>query len=264
MANRAVNENSVKNAALTGESTIAEGLEWWPISMRHWGEWERCRNVLLARQAKFPVSCISLPFLSALAFLDIASIDATGIAQGLISSVLQMMRLALRMNEDSVKDGRIRAIFNDRELSGVFIQQKDGEEKLITPVAFDEVRRVLVWQQGEDLPDESLNDELLETEQDLAERNRPKLKYSMHSLISSVALACHARPQDLLDWPIIEFDSMRKAIDRSKKHELCAIAESNGAKWKGGNPYPSWCFDRDEQVSNALVSASDFGKAKKR
>lgn len=264
MANRAVNENSVKNAALAGESTIAAGLEWQPIGMRHYGEWERYRNVLLARQAKFPVSCISLPFLGALSHLDLESLDATGKTQGLIHSVLQAMRLALRMDENSISDGRIQPIFQQGEFSGILVRQENMADTLITPMMFDEVRRVLVWQQGEELPDESLNDELLETEQDLAERNRPKLKYNLYSLVSSVALACHTRPVNVLDWPIIEFDSMRRAIDRSKRHELCAIAEGNGAKWKGGNPYPSWCFDRDEQASNALISASDFGKAKKR
>ena len=172
MANRAVNENSVKNAALAGEATITAGLEWKPIGMRHYGEWERYRNVLLARQAKFPVSCISLPFLGALSHLDLESLEATGKTQGLIHSVLQAMRLALRMDESSISDGRIQPIFRQGEFSGILVRQENGQDTLITSTMFDEVRRVLVWQQGEELPDESLNDELLETEQEQVELNK--------------------------------------------------------------------------------------------
>lgn len=262
--NRAVTEESVKNSALIGEATIAQGLEFWPISMRHYAEWERCRNILLTRQAKFPVSCISLPFLGALSHLDLESLEENGKPQGLIYAVLLSLQMALRMDDGSITEKKILPVYQGGTLEGILIRKESGQEIMITPASFDEIRRVIVWQQGDDMPDESLNDELLETEQDLAERAMPPLKCSMYALLSSVAFACGVRPRDTLDWPIIEFDSIRRAIDRSKKHELCALAEINGAKWKGGNPHPSWCFDRREQGSGALIAASEFGKAKKR
>jgi hypothetical protein len=128
----------------------------------------------------------------------------------------------------------------------------------ITPQQFATLRKIIAWAQGDDLPDESLNDDLLEAEHELNARSSARLNYDLTDLKASVALACGARIRDVDKWSILEFEEMRKAIDRSKKHLLCAIAGAQGAKWEGGNPYPSWCYDRAHTGSGALVSARKF------
>ena len=114
------------------------------------------------------------------------------------------------------------------------------------------------------MPDETLNDDLLETEKILAEQNSPHLKYSLLDLEASVGLAYHTRIMDVLEWPILEFETSRRAIDREKRFMICGIGQTNGCKWDGGNPYPSWCFDKEVKGSKALISASQFGQAKVR
>ena len=107
-----------------------------------------------------------------------------------------------------------------------------------------------------------MNDELLETAADLAERNAPALNYDLLDMEASVGLAYGKRIQDVMDWTILEFETSRRAIDRSRKYMICGIGATNGCKWEGGNPYPSWCFDKESNETSALISQSAFGKTK--
>ena len=103
-----------------------------------------------------------------------------------------------------------------------------------------------------------------ETEELLSQRSNVPLVYSLTDLKASVALACGSRIKDINEWPILEFETMRRAIDRNKKYLICGIGSTNGCSWDGGNPYPSWCFDRNnDNRTTALISQARFGKSKK-
>ena len=260
---KAVTETAAHRAALLGEPIEKHGLKLWGITMRQYEGWAKCKNVWLARQATFPVSCMMMPFLDALFAMDTDAVDKVGLPLGYIHKIMMGLGMALGMDESCVRDGNIllKVNENEKKLEKIIIHTEEKTTE-ITSTQFDEIREIVAWMQGDSLPDESLNDELLETERELSERNTPSLKYDLMDMEASVALACNVRTREVMDWPILEFERIRRAIDRAKKHLICGIGATNGCKWDGGNPYPSWCFDRETDESNALVSASEFGKTK--
>lgn len=257
-------KTAVQKAALCGQPIHRHGMDFWAISMGGYEEWAQYKSVWTARQSKFPVSCISLPFLEALFQMDMDAIDKTGKPAGLIYNIMYVLGMALRLGDDCIRDGSIYLITDEKQRKLLAIEAKlpTGETARITSADFNEIRKIVLWMNGEEVPDESENDELLDTEQFLNERNAPALKYDLLDLEASVGLAYGCRVKDVMEWSVLEFEISRRAIQREKKHLICGIGETNGCKWEGGNPYPSWCFDREQGVSSALIAQSKFGKTK--
>lgn len=264
MAN-AVTKDQAKRAVLEGKPIEIYGLKLWGIPMRQYEEWTKCKNVWMARQSAFPVFCISMPFLDALLALDLQAMDETGAPAGYMNRILYGLTMALRMDVQSLNDGKLSLIIDEsrKKLEAITVRQTDeiGEVE-ITPRRFNAVRQAVAWMQGEEIPDESMNDELVEAANDLAQRNAPKLNYDLTDMISSVAAAYGIRARELYDWPILEFEAARRAVDRKLKYLICGIGATNGCKWDGGNPCPNWCFDRASEGTAALISPGQFGKAK--
>lgn len=260
---KAVDEAAVHSKVLDDKPIELYGLKLWGIPMRQYEEWAACKNVWLTRQSTFPVSYISMPFLDAIFAIDTDAVKTTGKPQGLLYMIMYTIGMSMRLGEDCVRDGDIYLDFNEDEtaLKAIVVQQ-DGTEVRITPSQFKRLRQVIAWAQGDKLPDEALNDDLLETERFLSERNAPSLNYSLLDMKASVALACGVRIRDVSEWTILEFETMRRAIDRSKQHMICALGENEGCKWESGNPAPSWCFDKIFKGSRALIAQSQFGKKK--
>ena len=72
------------------------------------------------------------------------------------------------------------------------------------------------------------------------------MKADFESLIYSVACALKTDPEELLNWTIRRFRATEQALDRSIGHLTASITLAAGGKFKGGNPYPSWKYDREE------------------
>lgn len=261
---KSVTESAAHQAVMRDEAIEKYGLMFWGLSMRHYEDWAKCKNVWLARQSTFPVSYMTMPFLDALFALDMNAIDLTGKPAGFLYSIMYCLGMSLRLEEGCVRDGHIFLSVEEetRTFKGIIVNVPNGEPVAITSSEFNQIRKIVAWMQGEEIPDETLNDDLLETEKLLADKNSPHLKYSLLDLEAAVGLAYNTRIKDVLDWPILEFESARRAIDRSKRFMICGIGATNGCSWDGGNPYPSWCFDRERSGSNALIAASQFGQAK--
>ena len=261
---KAVDETAAHRAALEGKPIEKYGLKLWGITMGRYEDWARCKKVWLARQSTFPVFCITMPFLNALWAMDMDALERIGKPAGFMYMAMECIGMALGLREECVREGDILVSANDetRELNAIIVKLEDGATVELTPSKFNKIREIVAWMQGEQVPDESLNDELLEAEQDLSMRNAPDLNYSLLDMEASVALNCGVRTRDVLDWSILEFETTRRAIERDKKHMICGIGATNGCKWEGGNPYPSWCFDRAKNGSSALIAQSEFGKHK--
>lgn len=254
---------NAQKAALSGKPIFKNGLFLWAIPMSGYEEWAQYKSVWTTRQSKFPVSCISLPFLEALFEMDMDAIDRTGKPAGLIYNIMYVLGMALRFGSNCVSNGTIylKADEEKRKFRAIGVKAPTGEVE-ITAETFNGIRQTVLWMNGEEMPDESENDELLETEQYLNEQNAPTLKYDLLDLEAAVGLAYGARLKDVMDWSVLEFETCRRAIQRDKKHLICGIGETNGCKWEGGNPYPSWCFDRNQATSAALIAQNKFGKSK--
>lgn len=261
---KAVSKENARSAAIRGLPVEKYGLKFWAIPMSGYEEWAKCKDVWMARQSRFPVTCISMTFLEALFAMDLDAIERTGKPHGLVYGILYGLGLALRLGEDCVRKGNIYLSSDEeqRKLNGIAIKMPEGNRVEISPKDFNTVRKLVLWMQGDDVPDESENDELLEAERDLAQRGSPPLNYDLTDMEAAVGLAYGCRIRDVMEWSILEFETSRRAIQRDKKHLLCGIGETNGCKWEGGNPYPSWIFDRAAGTSGALIAQNQFGKMK--
>lgn len=264
MSEGVVDKTAVQNAALNNETIEKYGLTFYGLKMRQYEEWAEYKNVWLSRQSTLPVFCVSYPFLQAIFLLDMKAIEETGKPAGLLYRIMYCLGMALGFDENCVREQRIYIVPEEDEQSLKAIAVKvDSETTVeITPAKFNKIRKIVAWMQGDELPDETLNDDLLDTERLLRERDMPRLDYSLIDMKASVAYACGIRMKDIQEWTILEFETMRRAIDRAKRFNICGIGETNGCKWGEGNPYPSWCFDKEEQGTIALIAQDQFGKAK--
>lgn len=259
MRQSALTQENVKRAVLKDEPIILNGLRFYALTLDRYEEWQDVKSVLLARQSTFPVTFITLPFIDALFLMDLQALEETGKLAGIMYKILYVIAAALRMPEDSVETQQIRLVTHKTELKGFYVAHQDESQDIFIPKElFPQIRQLIAWQQGEEVPDESLNDELLEDEKFIAQRLAGDLAFSLDDLLASVALNMHCRIRDMYGMSILEFEMARRAIDRGKKHLICGIAENSGTKWKGGNPYPSWCYDRKKAESATLTHISKY------
>lgn len=255
----ATSQEAVRRATLRDIPIELCGLEFYGITVERYEEWQSLKSVLLMRQTKLPVLFLAMPFIDALFAADIQSLETESKLAGYTSAILYTLALALRLPDESVINQQIRVVTNKNELKGFYVAfQGERQDVFIPKEMFPQIRQTIAWQNGDDVPDESLNDDLLETEKDIAAANAGNLKFDFEDMIASVALNARLRIRDIYSMTILEFETMRHAIDRDKRYMLCGMSEASGATWKGGNPCPSWCFDRAKKGSAALVSADKF------
>lgn len=148
---------------------------------------------------------------------------------------------------------------------------KDGLKSLIVtygeirtallPYQIDAVRKVIADLNGAELPDESENAEIVQAEEDLKSiRAKDDLKMDMFDEMASVAAVSNLRMEDIRNMTILEYTRLKKAHNRRMIYMICAIAEGNGTKFKGGNPAPNWMFDRTDP-EHGLVRLDKWQKS---
>ena len=232
------------------EPKIVGGIELYPITMLRYSEWLACKRALTLRQSTLPAAYAVMPYLSALHAMDAAY------QTPLLHETMQILAMATRRPMSCFQ---ARAYEADRTKLA-YIQFSDGGYTArITPQSYPAIRATIAEQNGEQLPDEGDNPELIEAENDVLTTKRVPLEWDPNEMIASVAYQYRERKKDLLNWTIREFEEARRAIDRDKSHMICAIAEHMPyMKWKDGNPVPSWCLDRAKTGTAALESMGEF------
>lgn len=248
-----ISDNRVSQIVWGDESKSVCGLVVRPITMAHYSEWLKRKRALIIRQSTLPAVYAFMPYLSALYALDYER--QTGFMFDLVS--ILSLSTGLDMN-----DFNIHVYEDDKsKLSHISVSQ-NGVETQITPEVFPQIREVIANLNGEQLPNECDNPELIQAEQDiLAARQVVSIDYNINTLVASVAHQYRVSKQQIRDWTIMEFEERRACIERDKNHLICAIAEKIPMfKWAKGNPVPSWCFDAKKEGSVALENLSDFSK----
>lgn len=239
---------------VNGEPRDVLGLTLHPLKMRDYAEWADAKMALLCRMATFPAEYAVLPYISALYAMEVDIIAQTRKAAGYLERISRVLCLSLNLPIESMRSVvRYRAHENNpRKLHSVVVNT--GQLIVaIQPNQFKKVREAIVLMNGEELPDDADNPELVAAKAAKMEVSAPRLKYNVQDLISSVAYNSGVRDKDVLDWTILEFMQRKRAIDRDKQHTINAIIEGYGAKWKHGNPTPSWCFDREEDALHGFT-----------
>lgn len=236
----------------TDEAQTVCDVDLYPIQMRNYTQWQSCKHALLIRQSTLPAEYVFMPYLNALHAVD------TDRGTQFIPQIVLALSLATRLPYENFalyaknNDGRALECIAYRDEQTLFAVDARN---------FAAFRSTIVEQNGEELPDEGENPELLEAEADIARANRKtgQIDYDMNTLIASVAYQCRRRKSELMDWSIREFVETKNAIDRDKNFMICGIAEKIPMfKWVKGNPCPSWGFDTEKNNGAGMESLGAF------
>lgn len=246
-----------KEAILRYEPIELNGLVYYPITVADLDKWQALKPVLCLRQGTLPAAFACMTYLQCVWALDYSAKSNIGEGQdGIWNALLSILFLSLRLSDGD----EIQAIgdpASPQTLTNIRII-KDGQETDITPMEFMQVRKLIAEQNGAELPDEADNPDLIEAANDMQLADPISFEYSDADYMTSVASAKGLRRKDLFSWPIKEFEDEARAIRRRYGYFLASIAESQGAKFKSGNPYPTWMFDKRKDEFAGLISLTDL------
>ena len=251
-----MNGNSDKSRAeriMLGEPITAScGAVLYPVRMRDYERWAICKQAITLRQSALPAKYAVMPYLAALYAIDAENGFALGLAQSL--RVLISMATLHPLEDINI----LVSAKDTNQLTAIAYAEGDKLIR-IEPKDFAQVRKTIAEQNGEQLPDEAENLELVQAEIDIAEQNSADLDYNFETMLDSVSYVGRIGKAELLDMTIRAFGRLRSAIDRDKLFTAYVAAELSGmVQFKKGNPVPSWCFDKRKDGSAALESMSDF------
>lgn len=234
-------------AVAEGLPITSNGVTLYPITMRNYREFVSCSPAWKLRLSTLPAKYMAMPFLRAVIEQEVDLRRAGQPVEGTVQAIIILLCLALHADikqMDILLDnaGNFKALlFRDLNVT-------------VTPADFDKIRRIVAEQNAIELPNEAENVELIEAEAAIEERGALHLKYDTDDLLASVAAHQRIRKQALYDYTVREFEELRRAIDRERNNLICSIGELAGlVKYPNGNPFPSWCFDR-EKSSRALLN----------
>ena len=235
-----------------------------PIKVREIEEFTSARQAIECVQQSLPIRFWGIPLLQAYFKMDIEAVLERQQPIGMFSRAVAFLVLALRLGEGLTMEERIRMMTpvvdpNDpTNLQELRYKWNGEEQRTITPVMFQQMRPILAAQNGIELVSDDANPELLEAERDIADARGVKLDYSLHGMMSTISTLSGKTMKEMDEWTIHELMDKQADYNRVLHYITCAIAEGSGAKWKGGNPYPSPFFERIQTSSSALISMDDF------
>lgn len=246
------------------ETVDFEGLRLFPVRVENYDEFLMASPAIAFAQQRLPVSLMSMPLLQAYYQIDIDSIHDAQLPTGLFAQTMLFLAMSLRLGEDMPPEqraGLFRRVcdkHNPDRLKWIEFSP-DGEETCrITALQFQRLRPILAAQNGIELPDDDANPELMDAEDLIRAKNAPNLEATVENLVSSVAAISGMEEADIYDWPILKLRRRERALKRVLDYVVFGIAESQGIKFKGGNPAPHPWFERKSFGSAAMVSLGDF------
>ena len=220
-----------------GESQELYGLQFSPLTMNVYPLWLSCSGALTLRLSTLPARYAIKCYADALYTM----LREKGSMEYIMFKLLVGLRIGIP--EDMINKCIVE--YGDKDgLKSVVIRYGEYQSALL-PKQFDDVRRAIAEMNGAELPDESDNAEIMQAEEDLkSAAKRQNLKLDLFDEIASVAAISQLRMEEIRNMTILEYTRLKRAHNRRMIYMLCAIAEGNGTKFKGGNPAPNWMFDK--------------------
>ena len=254
---------SMVQAVSQYEPIWAEGLRLFPIRVREFETFSMARAAIEFMQQSLPVALMSKPLLQAFYTLEFEAAAQGKPSVGLLYQSILFLILAMRVGEDKetgerMKYARICPKESDPRVLDAIIIGNERRTLRVTPVQFQRIRPILAAQNGIELVSENANPELVQAERDLAEMNAPKLDYRLESMMASIALVSGADEAEMYDWPILKLMRRKEALQRMMGYLVCGVAEAQGAKWKGRNPFPSPLFSKEDNGSGGVIAMENF------
>ncbi len=220
-----------------GESLELYGLQFSPLKMDVYPLWLSCSGALTMRLSTLPARYAVKCYADALYTM----LRERGGMEYIMFKVL--MGLSIGIPYDMINKCIVE--YGDKDgLKSMIVRYGEYQGALL-PKQLDEVRRAIADMNGAELPDESDNAEIMQAEEDLkSAAKRQNLKLDLFDEIASVAAISQLRMEEIRNMTILEYTRLKRAHNRRMIYMLCAIAEGNGTKFKGGNPAPNWMFDK--------------------
>lgn len=246
-------------ALLRYEPIELNGLVYYPIRVADYDKWQATKPVLTLRQGTLPAVYACMSYLQCVWALQFDAMVRGEDSSGAWDLLACLMFLALRLSARDI----IQPIGNKEDQRTITAMRitKDGEVYDIRTDEFAQIRKLIAEQNGAELPDEADNPDLVEAAEDISMSNNVRLKYDFSDMLTSVSSEMKLRRADILEWSVKEFDDVMRSIKRRYGYFTASIAESNGAKFKSGNPYPTWIFDRDKDEFAGLIALNKFQAA---
>lgn len=213
---------------ILGKSEKWNGLTVYPVQMKDYLLFLTARECISTAQQTWPVPWCTVKYLDGL------------IGMGLLPRLALLLKLVFRLPDELTVYPRVK----EDKIASLLVVQGEGQAE-ITPKNFPSLRELIARQNGIELPDELANAELMQAQKDLA-RNGTPLKVDLEDLIYSVALKASVSPEEIMEWTVRRFQVVERAIDRSEGFRMANLTLAAGGKFKNGNPFPSWKFDREE------------------
>lgn len=165
----------------------------------------------------------------------------------------EMLEFSVEQDGQTVQAG----YFLGDAISVTYLADPDEPTATLRPLDVTAIRQAIADLNGEKLPDESENPELVDALRQKNELGAGRLRPDLSGLVDAVAMLSGKRTAELADWTVCEFERRRHTQDRLLRFLLCGVGEMQGARWKNGNPYPSWCFDRETDRYGGFTPVSD-------
>ena len=235
-----------------GASEELFGLTFSPLTMDKYEFWLTHCGALTVRMSALPARYAVRTYIDALFMMAVEKQDLKYL------EFKMLMGLALGIPEENA----LSAIGEQATNTGLKCLTVRWGEHLtaLLPHQVDMVRKILAKQNGVPLPDESENVEIVKAEEELKSLNgNMNLDLDLNAEIDSVAAIAGLRKEEIRNMSILEFNGLKRAHTRRLNYIICALAESFGSKFKGGNPAPTWMFDRIDP-SHGLVSLKTWDK----
>lgn len=235
-----------------GEPEELYGLTFSPLTMAQYEFWLTQNGALTVRLSTLPARYAIRPYIDALFMMAIERKDIR------YFGFKMLMGMALGIPEEKA----MTAIGEQATKTGLkCLTVRWGENiTALLPHQVDSVRKLIARQNGAILPDESENAEIIEAEDQLRSLHGPtNLNLSLNDEIASVAAASGIRKNEIKNMSILEYTGLKNAHTRRMNYIVCAIGEANGSKFKGGNPVPTWLYDRIDP-SHGLVDLKNWDR----
>ena len=242
-----------------------EGFTLYPFGVDRYEEYLIASRAIGYMQQQLPIELMTIPLLSAFFQMDLQRAKEKKAPTGLFTSAVMSLVLALRLAEEGedvidVCQGFVPLTSRDDQmkLKALAFKDADGNLRTITPSQFATIRPVIAAQNGIEIHDVLDNPELVQAEHDLAEKRAPKLDAKISDMIVAAAVLTHVDEEEVFSWPVLKLHRRLEIHRRIMDYQICAIAEGNGASWKGGNPAPHPYHKRVKEGSDSLIGMDKF------
>lgn len=240
---------------------IYEGLEFHPLLVRDYTLYMRAKPAFELMLGSLTPKLARMAWCACLWELDKECEKQTGKTGEFLVNVMCVLARALRLNvAGDTGDIPLRPVFSQAgELTAIMLGEPQTNYTLLNMQKMDEVRRLIAAQNGYEVPDENWNPDLVRAAQMNADGKRMGLDYDFDALLYSVAVNAHCKKQEIYDWTIRDFHGMQAAIDRTLGYQIYTLAEKSGlVTFPNGNPYPTWKFDRKNDMPTGFKSISEL------